>query len=200
MDYDSMEGLEYGMGQAEYGGLFEFINQDTMMEVLTFAAAGGAGLLAGTWGVDWLISNVNMLQAETETGKLWTRSLLQLGIGLVAGGVIYANSEPDMMGGQSLGQTAGMAIAGSMGALAIANIVNSMLGENKVALAEMPGDASLLSSYSDEFDGVAALGALEATGVSTAAGAFADPTVTNEALMGTIVQQEELGAYQPYMA
>jgi hypothetical protein len=64
--------------------------------------------------------------------------------------------------------------------------------------------------YSGEYGGgdmgMAALAALETTGVTSAPGAFqgfADPTVTPEALFGlegTVVQQETLGGYNAYMA
>lgn len=182
MDYDSMEGLEFG---GAYGGLLDFVNQEMLMQALTVAAAGGGAILVGTYGVDWLMSNVEMLNPADPTNKLLVKSGLQIGVGLLAGGMVYQYSEQAAMG-----------VVAGLGALAVANLVNGLLLKDKaVPLAELSAGA-----YSDDFDGIAALSALEATGVSTAAGAFADPSVTNEALMGTIVQSEELGAYQPYLA
>lgn len=198
MDYDSMEGLEYG---GTYGGLFDFIMDAEMRtQALTVAVAGGAGILAGTYGVNWLMDNVEFLKPADATNEPYVRSGLQLGIGLIAGGALYSYAQAN--GGDPMMSSAAMGVLGGLSALAVANVLNGMLGANKVSgLTGVPeDDSSLLSAYSDEFDGVAALSALEATGVSTAAGAFADPSVTNEALMGTMVQQEDLGAYQPYMA
>lgn len=200
MDYDSMEGLEYGDG-GTYGGLFDFIMDAEMRtQALTVAVAGGAGILAGTYGVNWLMDNVEFLKPADATNEPYVRSGLQLGIGLIAGGALYSYAQAN--GGDPMMSSAAMGVLGGLSALAVANVLNGMLGANKVSgLTGVPeDDSSLLSAYSDEFDGVAALSALEATGVSTAAGAFADPSVTNEALMGTMVQQEDLGAYQPYMA
>jgi|GEM_PF-2434733 len=200
MDYDSMEGLEYGDG-GTYGGLFDFIMDAEMRtQALTVAVAGGAGILAGTYGVNWLMDNVEFLKPADATNEPYVRSGLQLGIGLLAGGALYSYAQAN--GGDPMMSSAAMGVLGGLSALAVANVLNGMLGANKVSgLTGVPeDDSSLLSEYSDEFDGVAALSALEATGVSTAAGAFADPSVTNEALMGTMVQQEDLGAYQPYMA
>lgn len=200
MDYDSMEGLEYGDG-GTYGGLFDFIMDAEMRtQALTVAVAGGAGILAGTYGVNWLMDNVEFLKPADATNEPYVRSGLQLGIGLLAGGALYSYAQAN--GGDPMMSSAAMGVLGGLSALAVANVLNGMLGANKVSgLTGVPeDDSSLLSAYSDEFDGVAALSALEATGVSTAAGAFADPSVTNEALMGTMVQQEDLGAYQPYMA
>lgn len=200
MDYDSMEGLEYGDG-GTYGGLFDFIMDAEMRtQALTVAVAGGAGILAGTYGVNWLMDNVEFLKPADATNEPYVRSGLQLGIGLIAGGALYSYAQAN--GGDPMMSSAAMGVLGGLSALAVANVLNGMLGANKVSgLTGVPeDDSSLLSEYSDEFDGVAALSALEATGVSTAAGAFADPSVTNEALMGTMVQQEDLGAYQPYMA
>jgi hypothetical protein len=80
-----------------------------------------------------------------------------------------------------------------------------MTGNERLTASLGEGDDYM--SYGDD-DGMAALAALETTGVTSAPGAFqgfADPSVTPEALMGlqgTVVQQETLGgleAYAPYL-
>ena len=190
MDYD-MEGLEFG----EYGGLGSWIDMEMVTDALIASGAGAATLLAGTYGVDMLMSKVDFLRPADEDNKRRVKGLLQIVLGIAVGSQVYdANNR--------MRSAASMGIIGGLGAVGMANILNTFLGANAVSLDALPGESSLLSAYSDDFDGVAALSALEATGVSSSPGAFAqfaDPSVTNEALMGTIVQQEELGAYQPYL-
>jgi len=191
MDYD-MEGLEFG----EYGGLGSWIDMEMVTDALIASGAGAATLLAGTYGVDMLMSKVDFLRPADEDNKRRVKGLLQIVLGIAVGSQVYdANNR--------MRSAASMGIIGGLGAVGMANILNTFLGANAVSLDALPGESSLLSAYSDDFDGVAALSALEATGVASSPGAFAqfaDPSVTNEALMGTIVQQEELGAYQPYLA
>ena len=191
MDYD-MEGLEFG----EYGGLGSWIDMEMVTDAMIASGAGAATLLAGTYGVDMLMSKVDFLRPADEDNQRRVKGLLQIVLGIAVGSQVYdANNR--------MRSAASMGIIGGLGAVGMANILNTFLGANAVSLDALPGESSLLSAYSDDFDGVAALSALEATGVSSSPGAFAqfaDPSVTNEALMGTIVQQEELGAYQPYLA
>ena len=196
MDYD-MEGLEFG----EYGGLGEWINERMIKDTFVASTAGAVTLLAGTYGIDMLMRKVDFLNPADADNKRRVKGLMQIVLGVVAGGLVYrmGDGTPDTR----VYETAAMGVTGGLGAVGMANILNTFLGANAVSLEALPGEASLLSAYSDDFDGVAALSALEATGVSSSPGAFAqfaDPSVTNEALMGTIVQQEELGAYQPYLA
>jgi len=191
MDYD-MEGLEFG----EYGGLGSWIDMEMVKDALIASGAGAATLLAGTYGVDMLMSKVDFLNPADPDNKRRVKGLLQIVLGIAVGSQVYDAND-------RMRSAASMGIIGGLGSVGMANILNTFLGTNAVSLEALPGEASLLSAYSDDFDGVAALSALEATGVSSSPGAFAqfaDPSVTNEALMGTIVQQEELGAYQPYLA
>lgn len=191
MDYD-MEGLEFG----EYGGLGSWIDMEMVKDSLIASGAGAATLLAGTYGIDMLMEKVDFLNPADPANKKRVKGVLQIALGIAVGSQIYDAND-------RMRSAASMGIIGGLGAVGMANILNTFLGTNSVSLEALPGDASLLSGYSDDFDGIAALSSLEATGVSSSPGAFAqfaDPTVTNEALMGTIVQQEELGAYSPYLA
>ncbi len=59
---------------------------------------------------------------------------------------------------------------------------------------ELDGADEAMMQYGDA---ATALSALERTDVNVTPGAFQEPTVTPEALMGTVVQQETLGQYNP---
>lgn len=187
--YDEMMGLEFG----EFGS---FLDGQMFKDALVASAAGGVGVLAGTWAINKLLGMDNMPQFVKDNRKV-AKGVLQIGAGLVLGRVLYDRSREASMG-----------VLGGLGALGAANIINSFMKDNAVALEgddELSGsDSSLLSNY----DNMAALAALETTSVSSAPDAFqgfADPTVTQEALMGfngldgAVVQTETLG-YAPYLS
>jgi hypothetical protein len=183
MAYDDMMGLEFG----EFG---TFLDGQMVKDALMASAAGGVAVLAGAaamnklLGMDWV---PQFIKSNMKVSK---------GIGLIALGVV---------GGRMLydrNREASMGVLGGLGALGVANIINNFLGANTVALEGGDSDESLLSNY----NGMQALAALEATSVQESAGAFGDPTVTPEALMGfngfdgTVVQSETLGGYAPYLS
>lgn len=183
MEYDDMMGLEFG----EFGA---FLDGETVKRALMASASGGTAMLAGSWAMKKLVGMEWMPQFVKDNSKVVT------GIGLIALGVV---------GGQwlySRSPEASMGVMGGLGALGVARIINNFLGDNSVPLEGGDRDESLLSDY----NGMNALAALETTSVQEAAGAFGDPTVTPEALMGfngfdgTVVQSETLGSYAPYLS
>ena len=203
MQYDDMDGLEYG----DYGmdgftdGMADWAKQALM------AGAAGAGALALTsMGINYATDKIEFLQRkDKETGETdedmqkVQNGAIQLGLGIVLGKLVdeYSNQPA-----ASMGVTVGLGVVGVM------NIINGFLKKDKAINFAGMEDESLLSGYDDEDyddydDGMEALAALETTGVSSSPGAFqglGDPTVTPEALMGTVVQQESLGGYAPYLS
>jgi len=190
--YDDMMGLEFG----DYEGIF---NMAQMKESLIATTAGGGAILLTTWGFKMVAEKIDL------AGKVkdpLARSALTSGAAFLLA----------IAAGRALGdynQTAAIGVAGGLGGFAMANLIDAAISRftNQARILgtglgedELSGDdESLLTGY----DGMSALAALEATGVTSAPGAFADPSVTNEALMGfegTVVQQESLGAYSPYLA
>jgi hypothetical protein len=187
MSYDDMMGLEFG----EFGS---FLDGQMVKDALMASAAGGVAVLAGAYALN------KLMEMDWVPQVIKDNSRVAKGVGMIALG--YA-------GGRYLynmgNEKASLGVLGGLGALGIANIINNFLGANSVTLAGDDRDESLLSNY----NGMAALAALEATSVQEAAGAFSglgDPTVTPEALMGfngfdgTVVQSETLGTYAPYLS
>jgi len=192
--YDDMMGLEFG----EYEDLGQFLNVERLQEALLASTAGGGAILLTAWGVRKLGEQLDL---ESRISNPLLRSAVLSGIaflGGVAGGrFIYEYNREAAMG-----------IVGGVGGMAMANFLDAaiaqMTGSERMGTSLGEGDESLLSAYPDA--GMEALAALEATGVTAAPPAFqgfADPSVTNEALFGldgTVVQEETLGAYAPYLS
>jgi hypothetical protein len=186
--YDDMMGLEFG----EFGA---FLDGQMVKDALMAAAAGGVAILAGAYALNKLL-DMEWVPAVVKDNRKVVIGASMIALGVVGGRYAYNMGKPEWA----------MGILGGLGALGVANIINNYLGANTVALAgDDSGDESLLSNY----NGMAALAALEATSVQEAAGAFSglgDPTVTPEALMGfggfdgTVVQSETLGSYAPYLS
>jgi hypothetical protein len=200
--YDDMMGLEFGDYEME--GILPDAQQ--IKDALLAGSAGGGAILLTSWGVKKLNEKVQFL-SKIEHPLL--RSAVTSGIALMAG----------LIGGKMVfeyNRDAAIGIVGGVSGLAMANLLDTAIAQftgNErmgISLGEND-DESLLSGYGDD-SGMAALAALEATGVSTAPGAFqgfSDPSVTPEALMGfsglegTVVQQETLGDmenYAPYLS
>jgi hypothetical protein len=194
--YDDMMGLEF----ADYEGL-DFMNPEMIKEALLAATAGGGALLATAWGVKKLGTQFDL---ASKIPNPLIRSAVTAGATFLAG----------LVGGRMLyeyNREAAMGVVGGVGALAMASFIDTAIAQATgnapmgVALADVHDEYSP-TSYSD---GMAALAALETTGVTSAPGAFqgfSDPTVSTESLMGlqgTVVQQETLGgleAYAPYLS
>lgn len=187
-DYDDMMGLEFG----EFGA---FLDGQMVKDALMASAAGGAAVLAGAYAMNKLLEQ-SWMPAMITGNKKVAKGVGLIALGYIGGKMLYDRGN----------QKASMGVLGGLGALGVANIVNNFLGANTVSLeGEDSRDESLLSNY----NGMAALAALEATSVQESAGAFsgfADPTVTPEQLMGfngfdgTVVQSETLGTYASYLA
>lgn len=181
MQYDDMDGLEYG----DLGG---FIDMEMLKDTLVAGIAGGGALMLTSYVNNMLVEKVDFLQRDDENMQKVQTGAVQVVVGLVAGRAMLDYSREAAMG-----------IIGGLAAVGVANIVNGFLKDKAIPFSGMD-DESLLSDYGD---GMEALAALETTGVTTAPGAFqglGDPTVTPEALMGTVVQQETLGGYAPYLS
>lgn len=196
MAYDDMMGLDFG----DYGGGMEqFLNAEMIREALIAGSAGGSAMLVTAWGVRQITENVELI-ANIEQPLL--KSAVTSGMALIAG----------LLGGRAVyeyNREAAMGIVGGVGGMAMASFIDAAIaqftGREKMGISLGDADESLLAGYND-VAGMEALAALETTGVSTAPGAFqgfADSTVTPEALMGldgTVVQQETLGDYAPYLS
>jgi len=188
-DYDDLMGLDY------YGGLDQFISPAMIQDAVIAAGAGAGSILLASWAVP-------MIPAP-EGWEAKDVSRMRAAVGAI-GGLLVGRLVWDYH------RDSAMAIIGGTTGLALAQLVDSFF-ENQSLVGspfgvlpedvELSGDEALLNAY----DYGPALSQLETTGVSTAPGAFADPTVTPEALFGmggldgTVVQQESLG-YNPYMA
>jgi hypothetical protein len=194
--YDDMMGLEFG----DYEG---FINAEMVKEALISSSAGGGAILLTTWGMTMLSEKLDL---ATKVPNGYARTALTSGaaflLAVVGGRAMY-----------DYNREAAMGVVGGLGGFAMATFIDGMIAEVRgserllgTPLGEADDDMddeSLLSAYNDNYDGMSALASLETTGVTSAPGAFADPSVTPEALMGldgTVVQEETLGAYQPYLA
>lgn len=188
--YDDMMGLEFG----DYEGLEQFLSPEMIREALIAGTAGGGAILLTSYGVKKLTENVEFLgNIENPLLKAAVTSGIAFFTGLAGGRALYEYNREAAMG--IVGGTAGMAMAHLIDA-AIAQFT----GNERMGISLGEGDDYMYG------DGMAALAALETTGVTSAPGAFADPSVTPEALMGldgTVVQQEtlgEMGAYAPYLS
>jgi hypothetical protein len=185
-DYEDLYGLDmYDMGQ--------WITPSMIQESVIAAAAGAGAILLASWATPMLPVPENM--KGTPNASRLRCAVATLG-GLLVGRFVW-----------DWNRDAAMAIIGGVGGLGLAQLVDSffdieIVGKPLGALPEdvelSEGDEALLSAY--DYDQAQALAAFGTTGVTSAPGAFADPTVTPEALMGTVVQSETLGQYNPYMA
>lgn len=195
--YDDMMGLEFG----DYEGMEAFLNAEMLKEALIASTAGGGAILAAGWGVKKLSETLDL---STRIENPLLRATVISGgtflLGVAAGRGLYEYNREAAMG-----------IVGGVGGFAMANFIDAaisaMTGNERMMPSLGEGDDYMTSYGSD--DGMAALAALETTGVTSAPGAFSgmgDPSVTPEALMGldgTVVQQETLGglgAYAPYLS
>jgi len=191
--YDDMMGLEFG----EYEGMGGLFDAEMLKEALIASTAGGGAILLTVYGVKKLSEKMDLASKITNPILLSAvTSGLTLMIGVAAGKQLYEYNREAAMG-----------VAAGLGGIAMANFIDAVI-------AKMTGNPRMLNtlgegdSYGGNMDGMAALAALETTGVTSAPGAFqgfADPTVTPEALMGfdgTVVQQETLGelGYNGYLS
>lgn len=189
--YDDIMGLEFGEYEGLADGLF---NPEVLKQAVVATAAGGAAALVTTWGAKQLSSKVGL---DKITNPL-LRTAVVSGAALLAG----------LFVGRQVMKTnlnVGIGITGAVGGLAMMNLLDA-------AYSQFSGSPRITSSLGDtdymsgNGDGMSALAALEATSVDAQPGAFsgfADPTVTNEQLMGleaATVQMETLGQYGPWMS
>jgi hypothetical protein len=186
MRYDDMAGLDM-----YDDGMEQFYSPSMVRDSLVAASAGAGAILLASW--------ITPKLPAPETWEPQNQSRMRAAIATL-GGILVGRGLWDY------NRDAAMAVMGGVAGLGLAQLVDSyfeisILDGNP--LGTLPEDIEL-SAYDQ--DGMGALHALETTGVTTAPGAFqgfADPTVTPEALMGfdgTVVQQETLGQYNPYMA
>lgn len=195
MAYDDMMGLEFG----DYEGMEGLLDPEMIKEALLAGSAGGGAMLLTAYGVRELTSRVDLINnIENPLAKAAVTSGIAFIAGLAAGRGLYEYNREAAMG-----------VVGGVGGMAMANLIDAAIsqfrGTERMGIGLGDADESLLAGY-DDVDGMEALAALETTGVSTAPGAFqgfADPSVTPEALMGldgTVVQEESLGGYAPYLS
>lgn len=193
MQYDQM-GLEFG----EFEGLLDF-DWDMLKEAGWAGSVGGGAMLLTGYGVRELMSRVELLNnIENPLAKAAVSSGFAFLTSIILGKVTY-----------EWNREAAMGIVGGVGGMAFANLIDAAIsqfrGTERMGIGLGDADESLLDGYAGGVDGMEALHALETTGVSTAPGAFQgldDPSVTPEALMGldgTVVQEESLGAFAPYL-
>lgn len=190
--YDDMMGLEF----SDYSD-FEYINMEMIKEALIASSAGGGAILLATFGVKKITT---ALALETKVPDPLLRS------GLISAATFLVG----VAGGRALyeyNREAAMGVVGGLGGMAVANFLDALISKltGGARMLNALGEDDSLSSYGAE-DGMAALQALEATGVTSAPGAFhgfSDPSVTAEALMGleaAVTQEETLGGYNAYMS
>ncbi len=188
---DDMMGLAFGEGM---------FDPEVIKDHVMAAAAGGAAAFAAGWG----LSKLPLPAGWSPENKVRAKLGLGAVAGLVAARVVY-DRNPE----------AAMAITGAVTGLSLLGLAMTFTKDPSKALT-LPGlsdaeeadelddadDDALLSMYDD----TGTMSDLEVPGVTTAPPAFAglaDPTVTPEALFGldgTIVQEETLGNYNPYMS
>lgn len=192
MSYDDMMGLEFG----EYGGLGALVDTEMLKDTAIASVAGVAVAAGAGWAIQQLTEKVDFLKREDPGMQKVQTGAIQFALGIGAGTLAmrYGASQPMALGATIV-----------LGGLGVLNIWNGLVAKDKpLSLSAMPEDMELSEGY--DGSSMEALAALEATNVSAAPGAFqgfADPTVTPEALMGTVVQEESLGslgAYAPYLA
>jgi hypothetical protein len=191
--YDDMMGLEFGDMELGEG----LLDPEYIREALMSSTAGGGAMLLTSWGVKTLSENVELINGiQNPLLKAATVSTIAFLGGVMGSSALFEYNRPAAVG-----------VMGGVGGMAVAHLLDAMIaqftGSAKMGIGLGEGD-----DYSYD-EGMAALAALETTGVTSAPGAFhglADPTVTPEALMGldgTTVQQETLGelsAYQGYLS
>ena len=178
--YDDMMGLEFG-------ALDEIFNMQLAKEFGMAGVAGGASILAASYLMQ-KVAGMEMLQKLEPA----TRTRVMSGLTILAGaavgrGLYYQNRD------------AAMAVAGGLVGLGMANLVGSWLPSNPLGapLGALPEEMALNGADDQMLES-----ALAEAGVSQSApafGSFQGPTVTREALQGTMVEQESLG-YAPYLA
>jgi hypothetical protein len=176
------------------GGLFD---PEMLKEALIASTAGGGAILLTVYGVKKISEKLDLAsKIENPILRSAVTSAATLMIGVAAGKSLYEYNREAAMG-----------VAAGLGGIAMANFIDAVI-------AQVTGNPRMLNTLGDSdvpyasMDGMAALAALETTGVTSAPGAFqgfADPTVTPEALMGfdgTVVQQETLGdlGYSGYLS
>jgi len=191
--YDDMMGLEFG----DYEGMEQFLNAEMLREALIASTAGGGAILLAAWAAKQASEATNL---STMIENPLLRSAVLSGgtllLGVIAGRSLYEYNREAAMG-----------IVGGVGGFAMAAFIENALaqftGQEKLQVASLGEGDDYMTNYGGE-EGMAALQALETTGVTTAPGAFqgvGDPSVTPEALFGlegTVVQQETLGGLQAY--
>ncbi len=177
----------------EFGGLSQLLDAQMMKDAVVASVAGGSAVLLGAYGMNKLLALDFMPQFVKDNRKVF-KGLGLIAMGYAGGALLYEHSREASLG-----------VLGGLGAIGVANIVNHLiLGAKAVSLEGdddmlSSGDQGLLSNY----DNMSALAALEATSVESAQSPFqglADPTVTNEALMGfqgAVTQTEQ---YAPYLS
>jgi len=194
-NYDDLMGLDM-----YDDGMSEFVNMEMLKESVIAAGSSAAAIMLATWGLPKLAKAI-VPDAWSEPAKHRTYAALQIIAGLGVGRGLW-----------NYNRDAAMAVIGGVAGLGIAHLVDTFFDADlgpRFQLGAYPdddtlsaGDATLLSAYGS--DNGQALAALEATNIRSAPGAFqgfAAPVVSNEALMGAVVQQETLGAmYNPYLA
>lgn len=192
-EYDGMSGLDM------YDDMEAFMSPRMLQEQLIAAGAGAGAILIGAW----LMPRLPAPDTMTEPNQHRMRAALATVAGMVGARALW-----------DWNRDAAMAVLGGVSGLGLAQLIDSFFEANLLGggypLGWLPddgslsaGDQALLSAY----DHGSALSALETVGVNASAPAFptqrqaplADPTVTPEALMGTVVQTETLG-YSPYLA
>jgi hypothetical protein len=198
--YDDMMGLDFG----EFDGI-----GDTLMQGGKLALAGGAGILAASWGLQQIggLGPVNSLFPSDPSMRSYAMGGLAILLGIGAGYAINRYTPHQELATAVTGAIAGVGLAAiaaqALGITALGKPLG-MLPED-MALGTSP-DAALLAQY-DQYamNGLGAASVVGSTGVATSAPAFglAGPTVTPERLQGldsTVTQMQTLGAYSPYMA
>lgn len=190
-NYDDLMGLDmYDDGMS---GLF---SADMLKDQLIAAGAAGAAIVASAWVGPKIFEK---LPAEwTEPTKHRVTALIGIVGGMAASRALW-----------NYNRDAAMAVLGGVSGLGLAQLLDTYMDAHLLRgypLGAMPEDSEL--SASDEAllsygRNGSALAALEATNINASRGAFsgfADPTVSAEALMGTMVQAETLNGYQPYLS
>jgi len=186
--YDDMMGLEFGQ---------VLPSMEMVQEGLMAAASGGGAILLANYGIKYA---ADKLELESRVENPTVRALITSGtmflVGLTGGRYLY-----------DVNREAAMGVVGGLGGMAAANLIDAVVSQLTGNERMMPALGESDGMDYGAGDGMEALAALETPGVTSAPGAFsgfADPTVTPETLMGgldgTVVQEETLGGYAPYLA
>jgi hypothetical protein len=194
-DYDDLMGLDM-----YDDGMSGLITADMLRDKLIAAGSAAAGIGLASWLLP-MIPMPAMVTSLSEPNQHRVRA----GIGMLAG--IAAGR-----GLWNYNRDAAMAVVGGVAGLSLLQLLATYMPNNILKgfpLGDMPGngelsqsDEALLSAYSN----TGALSQLEATSITSARGAFSEfagPTITNEALMGAVVNAETLGGgngYGPWLA